>query len=214
MKLLAFNGSPKKDWNTATLLQKALEGAASHGAETNLIHLYNLNFKGCVSCFACKLKAGKGYRNCAYKDDLTPILEEVEHADALIFGSPIYLGTATGIMKSFLERLIFPYLIYDTQYSTLFKKKIQTGFIYTMESRLRVVGYDQQFSTTEMLMAKIFGASESLFATDTYQFDDYSKYMSTSFSDEENVANRRKESPIDCKNSFQMGVRFAAAYRV
>ncbi|XWX63056.1 flavodoxin family protein [Desulfitobacterium sp. AusDCA] len=48
MKVIAINGSPRKNKNTATLLNKALEGA-----ETELIHLYDLNYKGCVSCFAC-----------------------------------------------------------------------------------------------------------------------------------------------------------------
>ena len=44
MKIMAFNGSPRKQWNTATLLGKALEGAASQGAETELIHLYDLDY--------------------------------------------------------------------------------------------------------------------------------------------------------------------------
>ena len=56
MKVLGFNGSPRKNWNTAMLLEKALEGAASEGAETELIHLYELNYKGCISCFACKTR--------------------------------------------------------------------------------------------------------------------------------------------------------------
>jgi len=56
MKVMAFNGSPRKKWNTATLLEKALEGASSKGAETELIHLYDLNYKGCISCFSCKMK--------------------------------------------------------------------------------------------------------------------------------------------------------------
>lgn len=63
MKIIAINGSPRKNRNTATLLNKALEGAASQGAETELIHLYDLNYKGCVSCFACKIKNGKSYAN-------------------------------------------------------------------------------------------------------------------------------------------------------
>ena len=109
MKVMAFNGSPRKKWNTATLLKKALEGAASRGAETELIHLYDLNYKGCISCFACKTKGGKSYGRCAVKDDLKPIFKKIEKADALIFGSPIYLGTVSGEMKSFMERLLFPY---------------------------------------------------------------------------------------------------------
>ena len=49
MKVIAINGSPRRNWNTATLLEKTLEGAASEGAETELIHLYDLDFKGCIS---------------------------------------------------------------------------------------------------------------------------------------------------------------------
>jgi multimeric flavodoxin WrbA len=76
MKIIAFNGSPRKNWNTAMLLQKALEGAASEGAQTELIHLYDLNYKGCISCFACKTREGKSYGRCAVKDELTPVLKK------------------------------------------------------------------------------------------------------------------------------------------
>ncbi len=75
MKVIAINGSPRKKWNTATLLGHALEGAALKGAETELVHLYDLDFKGCVSCFACKTRGGKSYGKCAVKDDLKPLFE-------------------------------------------------------------------------------------------------------------------------------------------
>src|SRR5450759_4537526 len=90
MKIIAFNGSPRKEWNTATLLKKALEGASSQGAKTELIHLYNLNYKGCISCFACKEKGGRSYGKCVIKDALKPIFKRTEESDAIIFGSPIY----------------------------------------------------------------------------------------------------------------------------
>ena len=54
MKVIAVNGSPRKEWNTAAMLEKALAGAADQGAETELIHLYDLKYTGCTSCFACK----------------------------------------------------------------------------------------------------------------------------------------------------------------
>ena len=82
MKVTAINGSPRKSWNTATLLKKALKGAASQGAETELIHLYDLTFTGCTSCFACKTKGGKSYGRCAVKDGLAPVLKKVGAADA------------------------------------------------------------------------------------------------------------------------------------
>ena len=121
-RVIAINGSPRKTWNTTTLLENALRGAESAGAKTELVHLYDLEYKGCTSCFACKLKDGKSYGICAMNDDLTPILERIAEADAFILGSPVYLGTATGEMRSFLERLVFPYLVYDREHSSLFPK--------------------------------------------------------------------------------------------
>ena len=112
MKVIAINGSPRKKWNTARLLEHALKGAESMGAETKLIHLYDLDYKGCMSCFACKLKGGESFGRCAVNDDLAPILEEIKSADAFILGSPIYFGDVTGEMRSFLERLLFPNPIY------------------------------------------------------------------------------------------------------
>jgi len=67
MKVMAFNGSPRKKWNTGTLLEKALEGAASRGAETELIHLYDIDFKGCISCFACKTIGGNSYGSVLWR---------------------------------------------------------------------------------------------------------------------------------------------------
>ncbi len=96
MKVIAVNGSPRKHWNTATLLKAALEGAAGQGADTELIHLYDLDFKGCTSCFACKLRGGKSYGKCAVRDALTPVLQKAEEADALILGTPVYFGGTTG----------------------------------------------------------------------------------------------------------------------
>ena len=51
MKVIALNGSPRKKWNTATLLKHALDGAASKGADTELVHLYDYNYKGCIISF-------------------------------------------------------------------------------------------------------------------------------------------------------------------
>ena len=108
MKAIGVNGSPRKKWNTAALLKKGLEGAASQGADTELIHLYDLNFRGCNSCFACKIIGGKSYGKCAVEDGLTPVLRKANEADVIILGSPIYYGSATGEMRSFMERLLFP----------------------------------------------------------------------------------------------------------
>src|SRR5215469_9874680 len=130
MKVIAVNGSPRKNWNTHILLEKSLNGAKEAGAETELINLYDVNFKGCISCFSCKLK-GITLNKCAMKDDLEQILQRICECDALILGSPIYFSSLSGEMISFLERLLFPYSSYELKPST-FGKKIKTGFIFTM----------------------------------------------------------------------------------
>jgi multimeric flavodoxin WrbA len=212
MKVMAFNGSPRKKWNTGTLLEKALEGAASQGAETEMFHLYDLNFKGCQSCFACKTKGGKSYGRCAIADDLAPILKRAEKADGLILGSPFYLGTVSGEMRSFMERLLFPYLTYTDPPRSLFPKKIRSGFIYTMnvtEERMKEQGYGQHVGFNEMVMGLIFGATESLFSFDTYQFEDYSRMVADRFDPEKKAKRRKEVFPQDCQRAKEMGVRLA-----
>ena len=212
MRVIAINGSPRKKWNTATLLEKALEGAASEGAETELIHLYDLNFKGCISCFACKLKNGKSYGKCAVKDELTPVLDKLRDADAVILGSPIYLGNCTGEMRSLMERYIFPYLVYSESTRTLYPKNIPVGYIYTMnvtEDLFEMTGINTLIELNEWVTNLIFGYSESLCSTDTYQFDDYTKYVADRFDPEEKARRRAEVFPKDCEKAFAMGARFA-----
>ena len=212
MKVIALNGSPRKKWNTATLLKNALDGAASKGGETELIHLYNYNYKGCISCFSCKLKNGKSYGRCAVKDDLKSILNKVHDADAIILGSPIYFGMPTGVIRSFMERLLFQYLIYDENHSFLFKRSIPTGLIYTMnveQSLIEGMGYDRTLMGIEMTFKRCFGAAETLMVTDTYQFDDYSKYETSGLNEARKAQRKLEVFPEDCRKAFEMGVRFA-----
>ena len=217
MKVIAVNGSPRKKWNTATLLEKALEGAVSEGAETEIIHLYDLNFKGCTSCFACKLKDGKSYGKCAMNDELTPVLEKLKNADGVILGSPIYIGNSTGEMRSFMERYIFPYLVYSATPESLYPKNTPVGYIYTMvlkEEHFELFGFRKTIELNETVTARIFGYSESLYSTDTYQFDDYSKYVANRFDPEEKAKRRAEVFPLDCERAYEMGIRFVKRQKV
>jgi len=209
MKILAINGSPRKNWNTGILLNKALEGAASQGAETEIIHLYDLKYKGCTSCFACKRINGKSYGKCAVQDDLAPVLEKLEKADAFVLGSPIYFGEITGEMRSFLERLFFQHLVYDKEGTLLTPKKMTTCFIYTMnapEHAMKKRGYEEKIKNYEKMLERFFGPSHSLIVTDTYQFNDYSKYVSTRFDVEAKAKRREEVFPKDCQKAFDLGV--------
>jgi len=212
MTVIGINGSPRKTWNTATLVSKALEGAAAQGAETELVHLYDLDFKGCRSCFACKTRGGKSYGTCVQNDDLAPVLQKIADADALVIGSPIYFESVSGETRSFLERLLFPYLTYTVPYGTLFPRRIKTAFIYTMnvtEERSNEFGYEYLFKSNERYMQLMLGTAESLYSFDTCQVDDYSKVVIESF-DPVHKAQRRAEAfPQDCQRAFELGTRLA-----
>jgi multimeric flavodoxin WrbA len=212
----AINGSPRKKWNTAMLLEHTLNGAESKGAKTELVHLYDLDFKGCTSCFACKLKGGKSYGKCVMTDGLTPILEKIRDADALILGSPIYFGTVTGMMRCFMERLLFPYLVYTNPPSSLFERKIQTAFIYTMnvsEQQMNDYHYTVHTGLNDSVLNRTFGHAEPLFSFETLQFEDYDKVVFNYFDPEERKERRRTVFPEDCKRAFELGARFGESHK-
>ena len=212
MKVYAINGSPRKNKNTAILLQKALDGviesAKDKEIETEIINLYDLNYTGCKSCFACKRLESKNYGKCAVKDDLQEVLEKVSQADGIIFGSPIYFSTITGQLQSFLERLLFPYLVYDKNYSSIAPKKMPTALIYTMnapEEVMNQIGYLKTFNNIESSIEHIFTKPLVMYSNNTYQFDDYSKYKYNAFSEEAKAEHRKIQFPLDCQKAFELG---------
>ncbi|MFR4026141.1 MAG: flavodoxin family protein [Alistipes indistinctus] len=147
-----------RKWSTAALLQNALDGSASAGAEVEMIDLYKLDFKGCISCFGCKRKGAK-VETCIVKDALQPVLQRLREADGIILGSPIYFANVTGAMRSFLERFLFPYRPYDKTPSP-FPKQIPTAYIYTMNApafALGLLGYRKQFKYYRKLLKFVTG---------------------------------------------------------
>lgn len=207
MKIIAVNGSPRKNGNTAQLLREALEGAKSKSADTEFIDLFDLTFKGCISCYACKRLGGSSYGKCAISDELTPILEKIAQADAVIFGSPIYWGNLTGTMRNLLERLLYQYLVYDGNFSSLAPKKIKTGLICTMgASGEQAQAHLGIINSTAGSIGHIFGSSQVLASMDTYAFDDYSKYETSGIDVDAKTKQRENQFPIDRKKAFNMGV--------
>lgn len=215
MQAIAVNGSPRKNWNTASLLRYALDGAKNAGAEIQMVNLYDLDFRGCVSCFACKRKDGEFTGRCAMQDDLTEWLERITDADILFLGSPIYIGDITGAMRSFFERLIFMSLAYRKSERSNFRGRVSTGLIYTMGipgAFIENSGYSALFESHVKFLAYLKGNVEYMAATDMYQFDDYSKYEASLF-DETHKANVRQEQfPLDCKRAFDMGKRLTETH--
>ncbi len=216
MNIIAINGSPRKKFNTATILQHVLDGArqACPDIECEMVNLYEHDYKGCISCFECKRLGGKNYGKCAVHDGIADILTRSLHADCLVFGSPVYFSDVTGMMRCFWERLYFPNFVYDKDYSSLAPKKIRTAFIYTMnipEQLMDKTGYPQRFAQMEMFAGKLFGHKPFVqYVCDTYQFNDYSKYKMEVFSETEKAKVRETQFPLDCRKAEEIGGKLAS----
>ena len=211
MKIMAINGSPRKNWNTDTLLKKVLEGAASVGAETEMVCLYDLSFRGCMSCMACKLRKEPRPNRCVLRDELTPVLARLHEAEAVVLGSPIYFSEVTGEMRSFFERFLFQYLNYDEPAKPLSPAK-RTAWVFTMncpEAMFDTVGYRAIFQRYETWMKLYFGHCETLIAADTMQVRDYRRYHLGMFDGEAKRLRHETVFPEDVRKAYALGARLA-----
>ena len=105
MKVLAFNGSPRKNGNTATLLEKVLSPLIEAGWETEIVQIGGQKIQGCRGCLKC---AEKKNRRCVFDNDiLNGVLEKMLAADAMILGTPCYFTDMSAEMKALVDRAGF-----------------------------------------------------------------------------------------------------------
>ena len=209
MKTILLNGSPRKNWNTAMMLKEAQKGAESAGAETEYIDLFDLSYTGCRSCMACKRKGGERCR-CFWKDDLSPVIDHIFAADALIIGSPIYLGDVTSQVHGLIERLHFCALSYD-DYSNYFTGRVNTGIILTMNAPKAFynLSYRKKAGELARTFKALNGTVEVYACCDTLQVKDYSRYDMASFSEAHKKEVREKQFPKDLERAFRMGAELS-----
>ena len=207
-KIMIIDGGPRKNMNTAAMLQKIAEGAqsVSEDIEVKTVRLYDMNYKGCMSCMACKIK-GKASNVCKFKDALTPILEEIAGADGLVLGSPIYFADVTGLMRTFLERLAFPWLSYN-DYSMTAPKKMSVLLIETMNGTPER-NNSQGYGSMEYCITAALGQPEHLIAYNTYQVKNYDRYELAGFSEEAKRQWRGEHWEKDLQKAFDAGKRMA-----
>ena len=99
MKAIAIVGSPRKNGNSEILTRHTLEAIEEEGLDTELVSLAGLEIKPCTACMVCKKE-----ERCSIEDDLFPIYTRMKEADAIIFASPVYFGSATAQMKALMDR--------------------------------------------------------------------------------------------------------------
>lgn len=207
-KIVIIDGGPRKNMNTAKLLQRLAEGVKSvdKDAEIKVVRLYDVDYKGCMSCMTCKLK-GKASNVCCFKDALTPVLDEVAQADGLVLGSPIFFGEVTGRMRAFLERLSFPWLSYN-DYSLTAPKRMPVVLVETMNGTPER-NNSNHFGTMEYCIATALGEPQHIVAYNTCQVASYDRYELGGFSEEAKHAWRDAHWDEDLQKAFDAGRRMA-----
>ncbi len=122
MNCLAIIGSPRKGKSTDLLVDKAIEGIKSKAPDSEVKKLYLIDhdIRHCRNCLVCReSKSGEPYTKCAIKDDMVSIYEDIHNSDTLIFGTPVHMGYATGLMMTFLERICWTFAKPEKSYLTV-----------------------------------------------------------------------------------------------
>ena len=102
MKVVAFNGSPRKDGNTSILIHHVFSELEKQGIETDLVQLSEKEIHGCIACYKCSQNPN---RHCAVKSDAAnEYIDKLLGADGIILGSPVYFQGVTPEMKALIDR--------------------------------------------------------------------------------------------------------------
>jgi multimeric flavodoxin WrbA len=102
MKVIAFNGSARKEGNTAILLNLVLDELKAEGIETEMYHLSGKPIQGCIACYKCL--ENKNKRCVIDKDIVNECVQKMLDADGILLGSPTYFADVTAGMKALIER--------------------------------------------------------------------------------------------------------------
>ncbi|MBQ6479885.1 MAG: flavodoxin family protein [Anaerolineaceae bacterium] len=207
-KIIAVNASPRKGWNTDTLITEAAKGAESTGAIVEKFDLFRLErYTGCISCFGCKKEKNKGH--CICRDGLTPVLDAIRESDGLIIGSPNYLSEMTASFRSLYERLIFQNLTYNLETPCCNEHPIPVLLIMTSNAPDTAnAGLVRNYQQT---LSRFVGPTQTLISGNTLQLKDYSKtdWEWSMFDPKDKKVRHETVFPLECQKAFEMGAELA-----
>ena len=122
MNILGIISSPRKNSNSAKIVNEVLRGAADQGAKTEVLNVNTLDLHGCQGCYKCKTE-----EHCGTDDDMQKVYDMIDRADAIVMGSPIHMGQMNAQMKMFVDRL-FAYMTPDGRFPKLNGKKLVMAY--------------------------------------------------------------------------------------
>jgi len=126
MKVVAFNGSPRKEGNTYHAIKMVVDELEKEGIEVEIIHVGNKTIKGCLACGACS--RNKNEKCITENDEVNEWIQKMKEADGILLGSPVHYSAISGTMKSFLDRAFY------VANAGLFKNKVGASVVAVRRS--------------------------------------------------------------------------------
>ena len=196
MKTVVINAGPKRRDNNAKLMKSAAEGAEMAGADVDYIDLYSLDLRGCMNCAICKQDGRTG--KCYWRDEVSPLIENILAADCLLIGSPIFFSEPTSHYRALMERLIYCIVSYDV--GNTFKGKINVGLFYTINFSKEYFekSVRPNLKLSEDLF-KMFNGEVVIYTSCNFTKRDLAKL------DEDEVSLKEKEFSFDLDSTFEIG---------
>lgn len=183
-------------------MRSALKGAQSVGAETEYVDLYKMKISGCRVCLICK--KNEDVCKCYWRDELSPLIEDIFNCDCLLIGVPIFFSQPSSHYMALLERLIYSLVSYKS--GNKFKGRVNVGLFYTINHPM---GYFEksikpQLKDCEDLLEMLNGKV----VIDV--FSNISKNMYASKSEEE-IRAKEEQLARDLEKVFDIGGRLSSS---
>lgn len=160
MKVVAFNGSPKKEGNTYLAIKIVANELEKEGIEVEIIHVGDKNIRGCLACNMC---AKNKNERCAIDDEVNDWIQKIKNADGVIFASPVHYASIAATMKAFLDRAFYV----ASSNGGLFRHKVgaalvtvrRSGGVTTFNQLNNYLNYAEMLIPTTNYWNVIHGAS-------------------------------------------------------
>ena len=173
MKVVAFNGSPRKEGNTSLLVQKVFDELRKEGIETEYVHIGGKALRGCTACYKCKETKDK---RCALPDDgLNGYIEKMENAQGIILASPVYYSNVTAETAALISRAGFV----STANGRILKRKVGAPVVAVRRAGANVVYSNLNF---------FFGIQEMIVPGSSYWNHGIGRDIGDVLKDEEGLA--------------------------
>jgi len=159
MKVIALNGSPKKEGNTYHAIKIVANELEKEGIETEIIHVGNKSIRGCMACNQCRINNNE---KCALPgDEVNEWIQKMKEADGIIIGSPVHYSSIAATLKSFLDRAFYVAGSNDG----LFRHKVgaslvavrRSGGVTTFNQLNNYINYSEMLMPTSNYWNVIYG---------------------------------------------------------